>query len=48
MDDPEETKQGLRHAYRGLLALDFELLLLAHGRPQAGGRGALEAFAGVS
>jgi hypothetical protein len=48
MDDPEETKQGLRHAYRGLLALDFELLLLAHGRPQTGGRGALEAFAGVS
>ena len=46
MDHPEETKRGLREAYRGLLGLDFELLLLAHGRPQRDGRRALEAFAG--
>jgi hypothetical protein len=45
MDQPVLTKQGLRDAYRGLLALDFDLLLLAHGRPVApGGRDALRAF----
>jgi hypothetical protein len=33
MDDPEQTKEGLREAYRRLLDLDFELLLLAHGDP---------------
>ena len=33
MDDPPETKQGLRDAYRTLLSLDFERLLLAHGAP---------------
>jgi hypothetical protein len=33
MDDPEETKRGLRDAYRRLLPLDFDLLLLAHGAP---------------
>jgi hypothetical protein len=33
MDDPEKTKQGLCNAYRRLLGLDFELLLLAHGEP---------------
>ena len=33
MDEPEQTKQGLREAYRGLLELDFDLLLLAHGDP---------------
>jgi hypothetical protein len=33
MDDPEQTKSGLRDAYRALLDLDFELLLLAHGEP---------------
>jgi hypothetical protein len=33
MDDPEKTKQGLCDAYRRLLALDFDLLLLAHGEP---------------
>jgi glyoxylase-like metal-dependent hydrolase (beta-lactamase superfamily II) len=35
MDDPDETKQGLREAYRVLLDLDLqiELLLLAHGAP---------------
>ena len=33
MDDPERTKAGLRDAYRRLLDLDFEHLLLAHGDP---------------
>src|ERR1700744_1710785 len=33
MDDPAQTKERLREAYRGLLELDFELLLLAHGDP---------------
>ena len=33
MDDPAQTKQGLRDAYQALLDLDFELLLLAHGAP---------------
>jgi len=47
MDDPEETKTGLRTAY-GRLAeeLEFEHLLLAHGDPIVGnGREALAAFA---
>jgi len=45
MDEPEQTKQRLRDAYRGLLELDFDLLLLAHGDPVVGGaRGALSAF----
>jgi len=47
MDDPERTKAGLRDAYRRLLDLDFELLLLAHGDPVIGGaREALRLFAG--
>ena len=33
MDEPEQTKAGLRDAYGRLLELDFELLLLAHGEP---------------
>ncbi len=33
MDDPEQTKENLLEAYRRLLELDFELLLLAHGEP---------------
>jgi hypothetical protein len=33
MDDPEQTKAGLRDAFRALLELDFDLLLLAHGDP---------------
>lgn len=33
MDDPPETKDGLRDAYRRLLDLDFDRLLLAHGPP---------------
>jgi hypothetical protein len=46
MDDPAQTRQALRDAYRGLLELDFELLLLAHGDPVLGGaRGQLRSFA---
>ena len=45
MDDPEETKAALRDAYRGLLELDFDHLLLAHGDPIAGhGKDALRRF----
>lgn len=33
MDDPEGTKEGLREAYKRLLDLDFDMLLLAHGAP---------------
>ena len=46
MDDPEQTKHALRDAYRRLLELKFEVLLLAHGAPViGGGREALRAFA---
>jgi hypothetical protein len=46
MDQPEETKERLRQAYRSLLDLDFELLLLAHGEPVvSGGKEALRRFA---
>jgi hypothetical protein len=49
MDDPEDTKRQLRAAYRRLLALDFDLLLLAHGQPVVGGaRDALGAFVEAS
>jgi hypothetical protein len=45
MDDPEQTKAGLRDAYRGLLELDFDLLLLAHGDPVVtGAKDELRAF----
>lgn len=45
MDDPETTKRGLREAYRALLDLDFDLLLLAHGEPVvSGAKDALRAF----
>ena len=45
MDDPEETKEALRDSYRRLLDLEFEHLLLAHGRPCIGdGRAALADF----
>jgi glyoxylase-like metal-dependent hydrolase (beta-lactamase superfamily II) len=37
MDDPERTKEGLRAAYRRLLDLDFDTLLVAHGEPVVGG-----------
>lgn len=47
MDDPEGTKAGLRDAYRRLLPLDFDHLLLAHGDPIPGaGKDALRAFLG--
>ncbi|HJX48626.1 MAG TPA: hypothetical protein VJ375_12310, partial [Gaiellaceae bacterium] len=47
MDNPEETKAGLRDAYRRVLDLDFDLLLLAHGDPMVtSGKEALRAFAG--
>jgi hypothetical protein len=47
MDHPERTKAGLRDAYRGLLALDFDHLLLAHGDPiVGGGKDALRGFLG--
>jgi hypothetical protein len=49
MDEPEETKEGLRASYRRLAELDFEHLLLAHGAPFVGdGREALRAFAAGS
>ena len=45
MDEPEQTKTGLREAYRRLLELDFDALLLAHGEPLAsGGKEALRRF----
>ena len=45
MDDPARTKTGLRDAYRRLLDLDFELLLLAHGDPVIGSaKDALRSF----
>jgi hypothetical protein len=45
MDEPEVTRARLRDAYRSLLALDFDTLLLAHGDPLVGdGRDALRAF----
>jgi glyoxylase-like metal-dependent hydrolase (beta-lactamase superfamily II) len=45
MDDPERTKEGLLAAFRRLLELEFDVLLLAHGPPlPAGGRAALAAF----
>lgn len=37
MDEPEETKRRLSEAYRSLLDLNFDLLLLAHGEPVVGG-----------
>lgn len=47
MDEPEETKAGLRAAYARLLDCDFDLLLLAHGGPIGpGGKQALSAFVG--
>lgn len=49
MDEPEQTKQGLRDAYTRLLALDFDVLLLAHGEPMSsGGRDALRGFVSVA
>ena len=49
MDDPERTKEQLRQAYRRLLELDFDLLLLAHGDPVVGGaHAALASFVDAS
>ena len=46
MDDPRQTKAGLRDAYRRLLDLDFDTLLLAHGEPVvSSGKEALRTFA---
>jgi hypothetical protein len=45
MDDPEQTKEGLVSAYRALLELDFDRLLLAHGEPvTSGAKPALREF----
>jgi hypothetical protein len=45
MDDPEEVKRGVRENGRGLLALDFDGILVAHGDPlPSGGREALRRF----
>lgn len=45
LDQPKQTKERLRDAYRGLLELDFDLLLLAHGDPFVGdAHDALRAF----
>jgi hypothetical protein len=45
MDEPEDTKRGLSRAYERLLDLDFDALLLAHGRPVVtGGKEALRKF----
>lgn len=47
-DDPESVKAGLRDAYRHLLELQFDHLLLAHGAPVVGdGHAALESFVGA-
>jgi hypothetical protein len=45
-DDPEGVKDGLRRAYTGILDLDFDNLLFAHGDPiVGGGKDALRRFA---
>jgi hypothetical protein len=45
-DDPESVKGGLRESYAGLLDLDFDNLLFAHGDPLVGGgKEALRRFA---
>ena len=44
-DDPRAVKDGLRAAFRGLLARDFDALLFAHGDPvPSGGKAALRRF----
>lgn len=45
-DDPDGVRDGLRASYRGLLDLDFDNLLFAHGDPLVGGgKEALSRFA---
>jgi hypothetical protein len=47
IDDPADTKRALRDAYRALLDLDFDRLLLAHGGPvSSGAKQALRKFVG--
>jgi hypothetical protein len=41
MDEPQQTKSGLRAAYCRLLELDFDRLLLAHGEPVVQGAKAM-------
>lgn len=44
-DDPDQVKRGLKDAYRGLLAREFDHLLFAHGDPLVGGgKAALKEF----
>jgi hypothetical protein len=44
-DDPVAVRTGLRESLRGLLELDFENLLFAHGEPLiGGGKSALREF----
>jgi hypothetical protein len=44
-EDPEDVKRGLCAAYTGLLGLDFDHLLLAHGEPIVGvGKARLREF----
>jgi glyoxylase-like metal-dependent hydrolase (beta-lactamase superfamily II) len=47
MDDPEQDKADLRRGFSELAdQLDFDVLLLAHGKPYpSGGRDALRRFA---
>jgi hypothetical protein len=46
MDNPAQTKAGILGSIRGLLELEFDALLLAHGPPvAAGGHQALASFA---
>lgn len=45
-EDPERTKELLRHGYGRLLDLEFDTLLFSHGTPVVGGgKEALKAFA---
>ena len=44
-DDPAAVQAGLRESLRGLLELDFDSLLFAHGEPLiGGGRAAVREF----
>ena len=44
-DDPAAVRTGLRESLRGLLDLDFDSLLFAHGEPLVGGgKAALQEF----
>lgn len=46
MDDPGHTKAGILGSVRGLLELEFDALLMAHGPPvPVGGRQVLASFA---